>query len=422
MWARRRSRPHGDRSARRCSISSPTGARGGTRRGSRTTPWGTTTCTWRSASPTSFPIEACPACVTTLEWDLAVLGARRDLEEAFEAGLRTHDREASPWIRRDVPDRLREIAAPPDADSLPAFIEREATLDQAREFLMHRSAYQLKEADPHSWVIPRLDGAAKTAVMEIQYDEYGSGDPAWMHSELFRTTMIAAGLDGSYGAYLDRLPGPTLATVNLITLFGMHRRWRGALVGHLAAFEMTSSLPNRAYAHGFRRLGFDDDAVRFFDEHVEADSVHEVLAARSGRRPRRGGARARERRRLRSDGDGAARGSLRGRSAASVAGRRLDAPPGRRPVVRERGSLLRPAVPEPSRRRGRGGARSVSPMAVPAGPADRRRRLGSRSCPCAPGAVGIDRDPRSCPMPTSPAGTGRSEGSSPGCAEPGTSA
>jgi hypothetical protein len=114
--------------------------------------------------------------------------------------------------------------------------------------------------------------------MEIQYDEYGSGDPAWMHSELFRTTMIAAGLDGSYGAYLDRLPGPTLATVNLITLFGVHRRWRGALVGHLAAFEMTSSLPNRGYAQGFRRLGFDDNAVRFFDEHVEADSVHEVLA------------------------------------------------------------------------------------------------------------------------------------------------
>lgn len=212
-----------------------------------------------------------------LEWDLAVLGARRDLEEMFEAGLR-HAIGGESMDPRDVPDRLREIATPPDADSLSAFIEREANLHQAREFLVHRSAYQLKEADPHSWVIPRLVGASKAALMEIQYDEYGSGDAAWMHSELFRTTMIAAGLDGSYGAYLDRLPGRTFATVNLITLFGMHRRWRGALVGHLAAFEMTSSLPNRAYAQGFRRLGFDDDAVRFFDEHVEADSVHEVLA------------------------------------------------------------------------------------------------------------------------------------------------
>jgi hypothetical protein len=212
-----------------------------------------------------------------LEWDARLLAVRRGIESLFEAGLRraVGHREVEP---RHVAEELRGIASPPGEDSLSAFVEREATLEQAREFLVHRSAYQLKEADPHSWVIPRLEGAAKTMVMEIQYDEYGSGDPAWMHAELFRSTMAAAGLDGSYGAYVDRLPGTTLATVNLISLFGLHRRWRGALVGHLAAFEMTSSLPNRAYGNGFRRLGFDAEARRFFDEHVVADSMHEVLA------------------------------------------------------------------------------------------------------------------------------------------------
>jgi hypothetical protein len=212
-----------------------------------------------------------------LEWDPAVLGIRRVLEDAFEAGLRRAIRPGR-VDHADVRGRLEEISSPPGDDSLSTFMERAATLEQAREFLIHRSAYQLKEADPHSWVIPRLEGAAKTAVMEIQYDEYGSGDPAWMHSELFRKTMAAAGLDGSYGAYLGRLPGSTLATVNVISLFGLHRRLRGALVGHLAAFEMTSSLPNRSYGQGFRRLGFGAEATRFFDEHVEADSVHEVLA------------------------------------------------------------------------------------------------------------------------------------------------
>ena len=218
-----------------------------------------------------------PGVPDDLEWDAAILSVRRGLESMFEAGLRraAGHREVEPG---DVARALRAIATPPGDGSLSAFLEREATLEQAREFLIQRSAYQLKEADPHSWVIPRLEGAAKTMVMEIQYDEYGSGDPAWMHAELFRSTMLAAGLDGSYGAYVDRLPGTTLATVNLISLFGLHRRWRGALVGHLAAFEMTSSLPNRAFGNGFRRLGFDDEARRFFDEHVVADSVHEVLA------------------------------------------------------------------------------------------------------------------------------------------------
>ena len=218
-----------------------------------------------------------PGVPEQLEWEPRVLAFRRALETQFEDALRRRadDRSVGPG---DVREALRGLAAPPTEGSLSRFVEQRATLAQVRELLIHRSAYQLKEADPHSWGIPRLTGAAKTGLMEIQYDEYGSGDPAWMHAELFRNTLVAAGLDGTYGAYVGRLPGTTLATVNLISLFGLHRRLRGALVGHLALFEMTSSLPNDAYASGLRRLGFEEPATRFFDEHVEADAVHEVLA------------------------------------------------------------------------------------------------------------------------------------------------
>jgi hypothetical protein len=64
-----------------------------------------------------------------------------------------------------------------------------------------------------------------------------------------------------------------------MSLFGLHRRLRGALAGHLAAFEMTSSEPNRRYASGLRRLGGDSAATAFYDEHVTADAVHEQIAA-----------------------------------------------------------------------------------------------------------------------------------------------
>jgi hypothetical protein len=90
--------------------------------------------------------------------------------------------------------------------------------------------------------------------------------------------MRALGLDSRYGAYIDHLPGTTLATVNVISFFGLHRRWRGAVVGHLALSEMTSAIPNRRYADGLRRLGFGPDATEFHDEHVEADAVHESIA------------------------------------------------------------------------------------------------------------------------------------------------
>jgi len=64
-----------------------------------------------------------------------------------------------------------------------------------------------------------------------------------------------------------------------MSLFGLHRRLRGALLGHLAAYEMTSTLPCRMIGDGFRRLGYGEDATFYWDEHVEADAVHEQIAA-----------------------------------------------------------------------------------------------------------------------------------------------
>jgi hypothetical protein len=110
-------------------------------------------------------------------------------------------------------------------------------------------------ADPHTWAIPRLSGASKAALVEIQADEYGGGRVEQMHSELFRATMRGLDLNDSYGAYLEWVPAITLAISNTMSLFGLHRRHLGALLGHLAAFEMTSSAPNYRYSLGLRRLG-----------------------------------------------------------------------------------------------------------------------------------------------------------------------
>jgi hypothetical protein len=215
------------------------------------------------------------------EWSPRLLAVRAALEEPFEAALREivpHQPYARGAAEMDL--ALREVVDADDAPSLSRFIEGRASEEQLLEFVAHRSAYQLKEADPHSWAIPRLAGGPKAALIEIQADEYGGGRPERIHAELFADTMRELGLDASYGAYLDLLPAPTLATVNLMSLCGLHRRLRGAIVGHLALFEMTSSVPNRRYARGLRRLGFTAAAAtEFFDEHVVADAVHENVAA-----------------------------------------------------------------------------------------------------------------------------------------------
>jgi hypothetical protein len=210
------------------------------------------------------------------EWEPSLLALRRDLETAFERRL--EEEIGAVCSSGDVEEDLRRIIADGKGPSLSAYLEEGGTLEAMREFSIHRSAYQLKEADPHTWAIPRLGGAPKAALIEIQLDEYGEGVEPAMHSSLFAQSMEAVGLDSAYGAYLDCLPGTTLATTNVISLFGLHRRRRGALIGHLAAFESTSVTPMARYQKALRRLGVGADGQRFYEVHVSADEHHEVVA------------------------------------------------------------------------------------------------------------------------------------------------
>lgn len=219
------------------------------------------------------------------EWHPELVRARKTWEQHFLTGLSFEvGLSAGPITsgategRETVVQALNELAAEDSSPSLSKFLMRTATSSHFAEFLVHRSLYHLKEADPHTWAIPRLSGAVKAAFVTIQADEYGGGSTPAMHAQLFRVLLQDWDLHDRYGHYLDHVPGVTLMASNLISIFGLNRRWRGALVGHLAMFEMTSSIPNGRYARGHRRLGGGDEAALFFDEHVIADSVHDQIA------------------------------------------------------------------------------------------------------------------------------------------------
>lgn len=212
------------------------------------------------------------------EWEPSLLRLRKRLEARFLSRLNEVVPTSPLPEGTTVPQILRELVGIPDHGRLTDFMARHATLEQFREFVVQRSAYHLKESDPHSWAIPRLSGRAKAALVEIQSDEYGGGDPYRIHATMYGRLMSRLGLDPTYGAYLDEISGVSLTAVNLMSLFGLHRDFLGEIVGHLAVFEMTSPLPNRKYANGLRRLG-RGDALEFYEEHVEADAVHEQIAA-----------------------------------------------------------------------------------------------------------------------------------------------
>jgi hypothetical protein len=210
-----------------------------------------------------------------LEWDPATLALRRALEERFEQALRE---EHAPHSLPDDPVTALRVIAEWAGPGLAAHLASSGERWQLEEFAIHRSAYQLKEADGHTWGLPRLSGRTKATVIEIQLDEYGSGVPGRAHADLFAAAMDELGLESTHGHYIDALPGVTLATDNLLSLFGLHLRLSGALVGHLAHFEMCSAAPMSKYLVAARRLGNLPRTAEFYEVHVAADAHHGAIA------------------------------------------------------------------------------------------------------------------------------------------------
>ena len=216
------------------------------------------------------------------EWAPEVLNLRAALEDLVEQELRveTRDRLERAPVAGPVGDRLLRLVEDDDGPHLSAYLRRDATWDQMRDFLRERSVQQLKESDPQSFLLPRLEGAAKVALAEIQYDEYGAGRPEHLHQHLYEQALEAVGLDAAYGAYVSEVSALSLAAANVMSLFALNRRLRACGIGHFAAFEASSSVPSRRIAAGLERLGMPAASATYFLEHVEADSVHEQVAAR----------------------------------------------------------------------------------------------------------------------------------------------
>lgn len=212
-----------------------------------------------------------------LEWNPDILEFRGDLERVFMTYLRD---EIEPGD--DAVGEMDALSLEPRQGTGPSwFLRDEGDWEQMREYFAHRSVYHLKEADPHAWAIPRLQGQAKASFVAVEFDEYGGGRGAHLHQQLWADLMEAAELDYRYLGYVDRVPAETLAWVNLMSLFGLHRSLRGATVGHFAATEITSSPGSQRLADGARRLGAPAPCIRFYTEHVEADAVHEQILRHS---------------------------------------------------------------------------------------------------------------------------------------------
>lgn len=214
------------------------------------------------------------------EWDPGLLHLRGRLEDVFLSEIRRMVGTIDPGTT--AADEMDRLSREPVTGEGPSYHLRDAgTWEQMLEYFVHRSIYHLKEGDPHAFAIPRLIGQAKASFVAVEFDEYGGGRGHRLHQQLFADLLDACGLRSSYLGYLEHVTAESLMVVNLMSLFGLHRDLRGAAVGHFAATEITSPPGSRRMAQALRRLQAPAACIAFYDEHVEADAVHEQVV-RSG--------------------------------------------------------------------------------------------------------------------------------------------
>lgn len=205
------------------------------------------------------------------EWNPGLLHLRSRLEDAFLTAVR---RDVGP-VGGNADEEMHQLSVTPDAENAAAqYLRRAGTWQQMREYFVHRSLYHLKEGDPHAWAIPRLTGQTKAWFAAAEFDEIRAGDCENVHQRLFTDLMVAAGLDPTYLAHLDTVPAETLAVVNLMSLFSLHRQHRGAAVGHFAANEITRSPVARGLVEALNRVQAPDECRAFYRRNAEGDGSH----------------------------------------------------------------------------------------------------------------------------------------------------
>lgn len=200
------------------------------------------------------------------EWNPGLLHLRAQLEDAFLTAVR---RDVGDISDADADDEMDRLSREPANGNGPSYHLRDSgTWEQMREYFVHRSLYHLKEGDPHAWAIPRLAGRTKAAL---------AGRVEQIQQELFTELLTAAELNPAYLAYIGAVPVEALAVVNLMSLFGLHRAHRGAVVGHFAATAITSSAGSQRLLDALARMDAPQECRAFYAEHASTDAVDEQI-------------------------------------------------------------------------------------------------------------------------------------------------
>jgi len=212
------------------------------------------------------------------EWNPGLLHLRARLEDAFRTAIR-RDTAGANAPGAGAAGELDRLTAEPAADADPSgYLVSRGTWQQLREYFVHRSLHHLTGGDPHTWALPGLTRQSGTSFAAVESGGLGAGRRAEGRQQLFAGLMVAADLDPGYLSYIDVVPAEALAVVNLMSLFGLHRRHRGATVGHSAAMAVTAPRAANRISAALARVNAPEPCQEFYRGHTATDPVREESA------------------------------------------------------------------------------------------------------------------------------------------------
>ncbi|WP_020672403.1 iron-containing redox enzyme family protein [Amycolatopsis nigrescens] len=168
-------------------------------------------------------------------------------------------------------DRLtEEERSGPTEDEV--FLAERATLDQFKVVVAEFAVDGLVESQSHLAIVPRLPAKVRTCVLRVLIDEFGCGNDAQEHAQLYTALVEELGMPTDPETYVDSVSAQCLAFVNQFHWLAGRAPSPEYFLGAYAYFEASVLYAFRCYAAACERLGIRNG--RYYSEHLHIDSFH----------------------------------------------------------------------------------------------------------------------------------------------------
>jgi Iron-containing redox enzyme len=179
----------------------------------------------------------------------------------------------APADRASLFGRLDELLVLPDEDPPEVrFVAEECGLAAFRTLVAEFAVDALTEAQSFLPIVARLPMDARMPVFRVLVDEFGCGNLARSHSQLYVDLLDELDLPTGLDDHLPAASREVLAFVNLFYWLAARADSPAWFLGALAHLEASIVDGFRCYVRACERLGVEHDG--YYREHIHIDGFH----------------------------------------------------------------------------------------------------------------------------------------------------